>query len=316
MNDGSTDDSAVILEEYASKYARIKVFHQKNAGLSAARNTALEQASGEWVTGVDSDDYLNPVVYEQVMSDITDDVDMAFFGVAKVDENGAILPFSVYFELPAAGVYEMNPALASSLNVCFVSKLWRRSMLEKHSLRFPDGLIHEDEALFYLAAPYVRNVAVSSVVGYNYVQRMGSIMHPEISSDLYRIQRFLPVLEYTGREYTRRGWMRRPERLYLVKMFVRLSCQCVNIYWSKEKTAIVALLKPLMLRFGVWRDDYRLERLLPVCWWLRLFLSRHESSRVYRIFGVAIWAVLFTKEGVRSGHCCLIWKRVKKLLLK
>lgn len=64
VNDGSTDNSAEILEEYAAKDSRIIVITQTNAGPSVARNVAIEQAKGEWIASVDSDDWIEPDTYE------------------------------------------------------------------------------------------------------------------------------------------------------------------------------------------------------------------------------------------------------------
>ena len=58
IDDGSQDDSGLICNKYAEKDCRIKVIHQKNQGVSSARNVGIESASGEWITFVDSDDYL------------------------------------------------------------------------------------------------------------------------------------------------------------------------------------------------------------------------------------------------------------------
>ena len=88
INDGSTDNSAVILDEYAAKDNRIRVITQQNAGLSAARNAGLENATGEWVTGVDADDYITPDVYEKAVACIAASVDMVAFGVQMVDDEG------------------------------------------------------------------------------------------------------------------------------------------------------------------------------------------------------------------------------------
>ena len=59
IDDGSSDDSGLIVEEYAKKDSRIHVFHQVNAGVSAARNLGIKEAHGEYVTFIDSDDYIN-----------------------------------------------------------------------------------------------------------------------------------------------------------------------------------------------------------------------------------------------------------------
>lgn len=64
INDGSTDTSGEICDDYAGKDKRIKVFHQNNAGVSAARNKGIENANGEWITFMDSDDYIQKNYFE------------------------------------------------------------------------------------------------------------------------------------------------------------------------------------------------------------------------------------------------------------
>lgn len=311
VNDGSTDNSAEILEEYAAKDSRIKVYTQENAGLSAARNTALEHANGEWVTGVDSDDYLEPGVYERVIQRATSEVDMICYGVNEVREDGSPLPLNLYFDLPAAGIHTMSPSLAKELNVCFWSNLWRLDVIEKHRLRFPEGLIHEDEALFHLYVPYVREVAVCPEIGYHYVQRSGSIMNAVGLTDLRRAERHVPVLAYVASQYDERGWLREGNRAYLLNMFRGM---CANSYWIVEDgQAIRRLYGGLIQKYRLYRDDYRLERLLPVKGWLCLFLSRYEWSRVYRFLGIAVWSVLYSDTGQRIGSSFLLPGALKKL---
>ena len=309
VNDGSTDNSAEILAEYAAKDSRIKVFTQENAGLSAARNTALEHATGEWVTGVDSDDYLEPDVYERSVACISGAVDMVFFGVRYVDEEGRELPANPYFELPAAGVYEMTPELAGQLNACFWSKLWRRSLLEENNLRFPHGLVHEDEAMFFLSVPYTRKVAICPETGYYYVQREGSIMNSGAMSNLERVSRYVPVLDFVHREYGKRHLLRTPARAYLVKMFLRI---CAWHYWNKPMAAVYEV---CIRKSGLYRDNYLLERLLPVSGWKRLFLTRYPQSKVYRLFGLACWTVEYSEDGWPVAQSSPIWERIKKLLM-
>lgn len=230
VNDGTTDNSAEILEKYAAKDSRIKVYTQENAGLSAARNTALEHANGEWVAGGDSDDYLEPGVYERVIQRATSEVDMICYGVNEVREAGSPLPLNLYFDLPAAGIHTMSPSLAKELNVCFWSNLWRLDVIEQHRLRFPDGLIHEDEAPFHLYVTYVREVAVCPEIEYHYVQRSGSIMNAVGLTDLRRAERHVPVLAYVACQYDERGWLR-GGRAYLLNMFRGM---CANSYWIVE----------------------------------------------------------------------------------
>ena len=72
VNDGSPDNSAAILEKYAKKDARIKVVSRPNGGLSAARNTGLENACGEYIYFLDSDDYIHPQLLEILYKKICD----------------------------------------------------------------------------------------------------------------------------------------------------------------------------------------------------------------------------------------------------
>lgn len=307
VNDGSTDDSAEILAEYAAKDARIRVFTQENAGLSAARNTALEHATGEWVTGVDSDDYLAPGVYERAVTCILPEVDMVFFGVQEVSDAGRPMSPDDYFNLPGAGEYEMTPDLAEKLNVCFWSKLWRRSILESNTLRFPHGLVHEDEAMYYLAAPYVRKIAVCPEIGYHYVQRPGSIMNGGGLTPVKRAQRYVPMLEYTAAEYQKRGLLQGSARKYILNMLLRL---CAGTYWEPEFQGLHAR---LLRRYRFYKDDYRLERLLPVPSWLRLFVSRYPQSKVYRFFGLAVWCVCYSDAGRAMRSHGMLLDRLMKL---
>ena len=68
VNDGSSDDSGRICEEYAKKDTRIQVIHQKNGGLSSARNAGLDVSSGQYVGFVDSDDWIEPEMYEEMLA--------------------------------------------------------------------------------------------------------------------------------------------------------------------------------------------------------------------------------------------------------
>lgn len=306
VNDGSTDYSAEILSEYECKDKRITVIHRPHAGLSAARNTALNIARGEWITGVDSDDYIAADLYERAIIFAQNTVDMVFFGVQMVDETGANLPLDESLALPPANLYEMTPDIAEKLNVCFCTKLWRRHLIEKANLRFPEGLIHEDDAMYHLAIPYVHHITVCPVTGYYYVQRPCSIMHNSQNMNGYqRMTRCLPVLEYVYEEYTKRNLLQFPQKAYLIKLFVR------NCAWHHGDEAVCKLLKPIICKTGIHKYDYRLECLLPVRGLLRFFISKNPRSKVYRFMGVAIWIVLYTNSGKIAGYTCPIWCKLK-----
>lgn len=81
IDDGSTDGSSKIADDYVKKDKRIKVFHQKNAGQSAARNTGIKKATGEFVSFIDSDDEIDPTFIENLLNAYTNDVSLAVCGI-------------------------------------------------------------------------------------------------------------------------------------------------------------------------------------------------------------------------------------------
>ena len=91
VDDGSTDNSGAICEEYAQKDPRIKVFHRENGGISAARNTGLDNAQGEWIYQMDSDDELIHNGLQTLMDCISEDVDVVMGGYEQYDLDGNLI---------------------------------------------------------------------------------------------------------------------------------------------------------------------------------------------------------------------------------
>lgn len=211
VDDGSPDGSGALLERLAAEDARIRVIHQHNQGLSAARNSALEVATGEWVTGVDGDDWLPPHTYSALLPFLTSQVDLLIYGTQLVDASDSPLPLPVetlnYFEIPPQGVYPMTAELMYPVNVCFWNKLWRRQLIEDYQIRFPVGLLHEDEAFSRLFYPVCRSVAFVPTATYSYVQRELSIMGELRKQGEKQLHRnHLLVAEWLQCQYQQRGY--------------------------------------------------------------------------------------------------------------
>ena len=80
VDDGSTDECPTICDDYAKKDSRIKVIHKKNGGLSDARNKGLDIATGEYISFIDSDDYIDADLYESVIKEFDENIDVVVFG--------------------------------------------------------------------------------------------------------------------------------------------------------------------------------------------------------------------------------------------
>ena len=141
VNDGSTDGSAAILDAYAAKDPRIRIFNQPNAGLAAARNTGLQQAKGKWITGVDSDDYLEPDAYEYALKTEAEDVDIICFGTNIIWKDSPPLPhMETFYAICEQGTQEPSSEILASTNDSFCNKLFRRDLIQRTESVFPTGL--------------------------------------------------------------------------------------------------------------------------------------------------------------------------------
>lgn len=179
VNDGSTDGSAVILKEYAAKDDRFRVVEQPNAGLSAARNTGLMHAAGDYILFLDSDDWLETDALE-TLSGILDGEDLVCFsGRRYLEFESRFLPSDELDErtYPSGMDYYNENALQRRdfAFVCVVLRLYKRSFLKENGLRFKEGIFHEDNLFTPLACYFARRVRVLNRSLYVYRVRDNSI---------------------------------------------------------------------------------------------------------------------------------------------
>lgn len=160
INDGSTDNTLDILNEYSSRDNRIKIITTENNGQGHARNLAINEAKGEYILFVDADDYIDlnscGLLYSRAKSD---DLDMLFFQLTNYMEvSGNIVNTDLYDHkcLIDKGITEHTVFNNSNFKdclfkipVCPVSKLYKTEFLRENNLYFPENIIFEDNLLFY-----------------------------------------------------------------------------------------------------------------------------------------------------------------------
>lgn len=174
VNDGSTDSSQNIIDEYVKSDTRIKSYIKPNGGLSDARNFGITKVTGEYILFLDSDDYIEKDLLINLNNIITDE-DIVSFNIRLVDEN--------YDEISRAREYETKKHVSFKelFSVQYFQPVWRyvyrTKFWKEHNFEFAKGKIHEDFGL----TPYVTLVASKKTLlnyyGYNYLQRAGSIMN-------------------------------------------------------------------------------------------------------------------------------------------
>lgn len=181
VDDGSPDRCPEICDEYAKCDERIKVIHKNNGGLSSARNAGIEKASGEWISFIDSDDYIANDMLENLFnaaSNAEADISMCNFLCIDTDGNTSrFLEDRKLLENEIITGHEALLRLFDKGHVCYTiawNKLYRHKLFE--SIRYPEGKIHEDEFVIHHLYALARKVVCIDYTGYFYVQRAGSIM--------------------------------------------------------------------------------------------------------------------------------------------
>ena len=179
VNDGSTDNSAEVLEDYAAKDSRFKVVTQANGGLSAARNTGLKHATGDYVLFLDSDDWLGENAL-QVLSERIAGQDLVCFNGQRYFESTSSFEDADTLEAADYGngweYYNHNALLSRHFAfVCVVLRLYRRAFLLQNDLWFKTGIYHEDNHFTPRACYFAQGVTVMPDVLYYYRVRPNSI---------------------------------------------------------------------------------------------------------------------------------------------
>ena len=195
VDDGSTDNSGALAEKMAMEDKRIRVFHKENGGSSSARNLGIEKARGEFIGFVDSDDYIEPEMYERLLSvALEENLMMVQISRDEIDEQGNRMPdVCVPPEQPELWECEtfMRELLLHRGDCSFCTKLLHASLLKEE--RFPEGELNEDFYLLIRLLPRIPAVAILPEQDYHVYYRYGSNTRtrnedefPQVFTDIVR----------------------------------------------------------------------------------------------------------------------------------
>lgn len=189
VDDGSTDGTGALCDELAAKDERIRVFHKENGGSSSARNLGLSKAQGEYIGFVDSDDYVEPDMYECLYRALQEqDAQIAQVGRNEIDEQGNLLP-DICIPSEETEFLQSRDFLKELLmhrgDCSFCTKLFAKSLLKGRE--FPVGLLNEDFHLLVNMLPKVKGIV--SLPGYKYhvFYRIGSNSRKQNKEDFSRV---------------------------------------------------------------------------------------------------------------------------------
>lgn len=189
VDDGSTDASGKLCDEWVGRDERIRVVHKENGGLSSARNAGMEVARGDYFGFVDSDDYVDTRMYEAMLSAFASDE-------VSIVTCGRYVHMGEFVKEDFCGaektVYNAEEAmrevlLGRALDVSACDKLYRRELFD--SIRYPEGRISEDAAIILPMLAQCEKVVNCGESFYHYVFRMGSISKSRYSHKKFDVMR-------------------------------------------------------------------------------------------------------------------------------
>ncbi len=281
VDDGSKDQSGQICDKYANLYEKVKVIHKENGGLSDARNVGIQEANGEYIVFIDSDDYIHPQMIEKLLQPIAEgSADMSVCDyiyvkddqlVKHTDENNADIAYLCSFEDRTEYFYDDNNHITFDI---VVNKMYPRSFFE--DILFPKGKIHEDEFTTYKLLEKANKIAYVKQPLYYYCYRENSIMGQKFKEsnlvifDAFseRIEGYIKMANYL--------WAAKVLRMYRIRL--SLFFYSIKEYGGYDYSILEEPIK-----------NYK--RLLGKCFWKMpvttkeklIFLLSYVSPRLYLI---------------------------------
>lgn len=262
IDDGSTDGSSEICMKYAEIHSNITYIQSLNGGPSKSRNTGLKVSSGDYITFVDSDDYLELDIYQIVMDSFKDDIDIVSFGVRTINAKSKIS----YEDYEIDTIYESEDIVKRiivKLKTAVWNKVFRRKTI--NNIFFPDEYTHNEDLIF-LCKCISDNIRFKTIqtIGYNYVKHNSSVTTRPFSSksldeikakDLAfdiishkfpNLSNMIFPLKITGRLNVLRGISRSKDKNYnkeknSIKKWLRENVRISDLSWKQKVIYILSM---------------------------------------------------------------------------
>lgn len=179
VDDCGSDKSVSIIKKYMKKDKRIRLIcHTQNKGLASTRNTGLKSAKAELVTFVDSDDYLELDAYKKAIKVMTSEIDIVCYGIEtsgnisskrkKMDDE--------YYGVKYSGSVKITDDILFHTDVSSCNKIFRKSIINKYAISYPEGLRYEDAYFFNIYGIRCQTAFFIKDKLYHYVRHENSIM--------------------------------------------------------------------------------------------------------------------------------------------
>lgn len=176
IDDGSTDGSGKICDDFQKIDSRIKVYHRDNFGLSATRNFGIKKSKGNLIAFIDGDDSVEPEYIERLVTSLRDDIDIVVCGYSEItsqNQKKTIMPQKQIL----SGIAATTQLLVGQDNIDIVAwnKLYRKTLFTTNNISYPEGDIFEDTLTTYKIYSCSKKIAYNNYPLYNYYRRANSI---------------------------------------------------------------------------------------------------------------------------------------------
>ena len=280
IDDGSKDKSGAICERYAHQDSRVRVFHKENGGLSDARNFGLDRAKGDYITFVDSDDYIGRDYLKILMEmAVESDADMTIISFRMVRSEDVVFIESADQRTVYSGSEALLELVKAELFDSFAwAKLFKSELF--YSIRFPVGKTYEDLAIIPYIVGDCHHCAFSTSIQYYYYQRRDSITHRPTESNMQnRLDETKKLLDYTAKNYPEiypYAVSRMVKTMFWTAIDWYLFSQDFEVVaaryrdkiatYAKTTPALPGLMKKEKIKLSIFMRSIRLYRIVRILW--------------------------------------------------
>ena len=251
VNDGSTDNSQDIIDKYSKKYQNIKSFIKKNGGLSDTRNFGIERAVGEYITFVDSDDYIDKDMYLEMY----EKAKSKDFDIVTSDINYVYKDRKVSIKTDPKTDTDNILELFINFYPTVCTKIFKKELFTNYNLKFKKGVWYEDVELMYRMIPHIKKIGVIHKAYYQYIQRNESITST-VSSKIYDyINNFNGLVDYYKENNLFSVYQKELEYAYVRYIYATFIKTALGYNYSDYLKAVDCAIKNVYEHFPKYRRN-------------------------------------------------------------
>lgn len=264
VDDGSKDNSIDILKNYAQKDPRVIVKSKVNGGQSSARNLGLDIATGDYISFIDSDDFLSPGMYDELVSLMEEDgSDLSGCGIRTIYEKPDRQQIfdNDYLKIRLGRNIEVSSDIFDKVDLSCANKLFKRSIIKNSSLKFPEGLWYEDSGFLWCYLSICKKISFTSNIYYNYVRYSESTMGKSRSGLSLKVLDYIEVASFISIFLSNQRLFQKFKKAFFNYLADSFWFCLKYLPWKKKHLSIQRILnlvnkEPLKVEIGFWKFTY------------------------------------------------------------